>query len=65
MHSLFDLDKAQLDRLNNAIATVSALPPKQREHKLCLLRALEAERQDLIRNNPYIRSAVRTVSAAA
>ncbi len=52
MHSLLDLDKAQFDRLNQAIAMLSALPPIQRERKLCLLQALEAERQDLIRCNP-------------
>jgi len=65
MHPLLNLDKAQFDRLNQAIATVSALPPKQRERKLSLLQALEAERQDLIRCNPGIRSALRQLSTAA
>jgi hypothetical protein len=65
MRSLCDLDKVQLDRLNQAIATVSALPLKQRERKLQLLQALEAERQDLIRCNPSIRSIVRATPAAA
>jgi hypothetical protein len=65
MHALLDLDKAQLDRLNQAIAMVSRLPAQQRERKLYLLQALEAERQDLIRCNPAIRSAFKIVSAAA
>jgi len=65
MRSLLDLDKAQFDRLNHAIATVSALPPKQRERKLFLLQALEAERQDLIRCNPSIRSVLKQLPAAA
>ena len=65
MHSLLNLDKLQFDRLNQAIATVSALPPKQRERKLCLLQALESERQDLVRCNPAIRSAVKKLPAAA
>jgi hypothetical protein len=65
MRSLLDLDKAQFDLLNQAIATVSALPPNQRERRLCLLQALEAERQDLIRCNPSIRATVKKLSMAA
>ena len=65
MRSLLDLDRVQFDRLNQAIAKVSALPAKQRERKLCLLQALEAERQDIIRCNPAIRSGFKMVSAAA
>ena len=65
MRSLLDLDKAQFGRLTQTIATVSALPPCQRERKLYLLQALEAEREDLIRCNPAIRSAIKMVSAAA
>lgn len=65
MRSLLDLDKVQFDRLNQAITRISGLPPKQRESKLCLLQALEAERKDLMRCNPGIRCNVRTVSAAA
>ncbi len=64
MHALLNLDKIQFDRLNQAIATVSALPPTERERKLCLLQALEAERQDLIRCNPSIRSAIKLARAA-
>jgi len=65
MRSLLALDKAQFDRLNEAIAMVSALPPAQRERKVCLLQALECERQDLVRCNPGIRSAFKMVSVAA
>lgn len=65
MHSLLNLDKIQFDRLNQAIAVVSALPPNQRERKLSLLHALEIERQDLIRSNPGIRSMVGKVTRAA
>ena len=65
MHSLLDLDKAQFDRLNQAIATFSTLPVKQRERKACLLQALEAERQDIIRCNPSIRSAFKASAAAS
>ena len=65
MRSLLDLDKAQFDRLNRTIAMVSSLPAKQRERKLCLLQALEAERQDLVRCNPAIRSSIKPVSTAA
>jgi len=65
MHSLLELDKTQFERLNQAIAIVSTLPQKQREQKLCLLHALEAERQDLIRSNPSIRSMLNPVTRAA
>ena len=65
MHSLLSLDKVQFDRLNQAIAGIAALPPGQRESKLSLLRALEDEREDIIRCNPSIRSAVRTLPEAA
>jgi len=65
MHSLLDLDKLQFDRLNQAIARVSSLPPFERERKLCLLQALEAERRDLMQCNPHMRSAMTKLSAAA
>ena len=65
MCALLDLDKAQFERLNQAIAMLSSLPAKQRDRKLCLLQALEAERQDLIRCNPSIRSAFMPLSRAA
>lgn len=65
MHSLLELDRAQFDRLNQAIAVLFNLPPTQRERKLCLLHALEAERKDLIRCNPSIRSIAKAAALPA
>ena len=57
MRSLFDLDKKQLDRINQAIAELAAQPALERQRKIFLLRALENEKDELIRCNPAFRRA--------
>lgn len=64
MRSLLDLDKAQFARIEEAIAALAAKPNAEREKKVCLLRALESERQELIRCNPAMRFASRLKAAA-
>jgi hypothetical protein len=64
MLSLLNLDKAQLARLDQAIAMLASQPVGERQKKLCLLQALESEIQELIRCNPAIRLATRLRAAA-
>lgn len=59
MRSLLELDKAQLTRLDQAIATLTSRPVAERMAKMCLLQALEGEKQELIRRNPAIRLVAR------
>ncbi|HVA14911.1 MAG TPA: hypothetical protein VNF99_16820 [Stellaceae bacterium] len=59
MHSFLDLDKTQLTRIEQAIAVLAAQPALERQRKICLLQALESEKQELIRCNPAIRLATR------
>lgn len=56
MRSLLDLDKAQLHRIDQAIATFALQPAAERVKKVYLLRALESERRELLRANPALRS---------
>jgi hypothetical protein len=63
MRSLLDLDKAQLTRLDQAIVALTSRPVAERMVKMCLLRALESEKQELIRCNPAIRLATRMKAA--
>ena len=63
MRSLLDLDKAQLERIENAIAVLLSLPAAERAKKTNLIHALESEKQELIRCNPAIRLAVRLQAA--
>ena len=63
MRSLLDLDKAQLTRLDQAIAALTSRPVAERMVKMCLLQALESEKQELIRCNPAIRLATRMKAA--
>lgn len=69
MRSLLDLDKAQLDRIDQAIAIFASQPSAERARKVYLLRALENERRDLLRSNPAMRrrppaASTRTVVTA-
>jgi hypothetical protein len=64
MLSLLNLDKAQLARLDQAIAMLASQQVGERQKKLCLLQALESEIQELIRCNPAIRLATRLRAAA-
>jgi hypothetical protein len=59
MRSLLDLDKPQLTRLDQAIAAPTARRVGERMAKMCLLQALESEKQELVRCNPAIRLATR------
>jgi len=63
MRSLLDLDKAQLTRLDQAIATLASRPVAERQAKMCLLQALKSEKQELIRCNPAIRRVTRLAAA--
>ncbi len=63
MRSLLDLDKAQLERIDRAMAALAARPAMERERKLCLLEALKHEKQELMRCNPAIRRATRRQAA--
>ena len=64
MRSLLDLDKVQLNRIEQALAGLDILPVAERERKISLRRALEGERQELMRCNPTIRLASRFKVAA-
>jgi len=63
MRSLLDLDKAQLTRLDQAIAALASLPAAERQAKVFLRQALESKKQELIRCNPAIRLATRPKAA--
>lgn len=63
MRSLLDLDKAQLSRIDGAIAALLSLPAAERARKSNLIRALEGEKKELIRCNPAIRLATRLQAA--
>jgi len=65
MRELFDLDKAQLHRLDQAIAALAMQPPAERRKKIHLLRALENEKEELIRCNPAARLGARRFKSAA
>ncbi len=64
MRSLLDLDKVQLGRIEQTLAALDARPAAERERKISLRRALESERQELVRCNPTIRLASRFKAAA-
>jgi hypothetical protein len=64
MRSLLDLDKAQLHRIEHAIAELGALPVLERQKKICLIQALKSQKQELIRCNPAIRLVIRFKAAA-
>lgn len=63
MLSLLELDKVQLNRIDAAIAALTREPEAMQQRKAFLLRALECERQELIRCNPAIRHAARRAAA--
>jgi hypothetical protein len=63
MRSLLDLDHVQFHRLDQALAAIALLPAAERVKKIHLLRALESEKQELIRSNPAIRLAMRPKAA--
>ena len=63
MRSLLDLDHVQFHRLDQAIAAIALLPTAERVKKIHLRRALESEKQELIRCNPAIRLATRQKAA--
>lgn len=63
MHSLLELDRIQLRRIEVAIAALDAQPAAYRQRRRNLLQALESERQELIRCNPAIRAACRLKAA--
>jgi len=63
MRSLLGLDKAQLDRIDTAIATFRCQPPAERQKRAYLLEALENEKQELMQCNPAIRRAVQLRAA--
>jgi len=64
MRSLLDLDKVQLNRIEQALTALGARPAAEREKKISLRLALESERKELIRCNPAIRSTSRFKAAA-
>jgi len=63
MRSLLDLDKAQLDRIDAAIAALRCRAPAERQKVAYLLQALENEKQELMQCNPAIRRAVQLRAA--
>lgn len=63
MRSLLNLDKAQLTRIDAAIAALVSLPAAERARKGNLILALESEKKELIRCNPAIRLASRLQAA--
>ena len=63
MRSLLDLDTDQLTRIERGLGALRSLPLAERLKKICLLQALEAEKQELIRCNPAIRIAARLKAA--
>jgi hypothetical protein len=63
MRSLLTLDKAQLDRIDTAIAALQCRSPAERQKRTYLLLALESERQELMQCNPAIRRAVQLKAA--
>ena len=60
---MLDLDRVQLERIERAISALHCRPPAEREKRYHLLKALEAERQELLQYNP--RSVARLTRKAA
>lgn len=63
MHSLLDLDRTQLGRIDAAISALTQRSVTEREKKMQLLLALEHEKNELLRCNPALRAAVRSKAA--
>jgi len=63
MHTLVNLDKTQLNRIDAAITTLAQRPFAEREKKRHLLLALELEKKELLRCNPALRVVTRAKAA--
>jgi len=46
---MIDLDEVQLNRIEQAISALEGQPPVERQKRYHLLRALETERQELLK----------------
>jgi len=63
MRGLLELDKAQLARIEGAIAMLASRPVAEQVKKIHLLQALKSEKQELVRDNPALRAAARIRAA--
>jgi len=63
MRSILELDKIQLNRIEQAIAALIRQPIVEQQRKRCLLQALNDEKEELFRTNPAIRSIARQKAA--
>jgi hypothetical protein len=65
MAALIVKDDGELRRVERAIAEFEARPPMERLRKSCLLQALYAEREELLRLSPPRRRSLRPRRLAA
>ncbi|HUK00534.1 MAG TPA: hypothetical protein VLV85_19935 [Stellaceae bacterium] len=63
MAALIVKDDGELRRVQRTIAEFEARPPMERLRKSCLLQALYAEREELLRVSPQRRHSSRALAA--